>query len=185
MKRGIQVSTTVQAPFERVRQVLSEHPAVVMRADVRPAVDGDGRVRSELAVELPAGGTIRKAVDIDVGVLEPEAIESADGAASMPLSWQASGHDRLFPVFEGHLRISRAGAAATRLLVHGVYTVPLGPVGRFGDGLVGRRLARQSLASFVEDAARRLDAEVHRRTATVTWRPGPYAIDLREAVAEP
>ena len=185
MKRGIEASTTVQAPFERVRQMLSEDPAVVMGADVRPGGDRDGRFRSELGVELPTGGAIRKAVDIEVGALDPAAVGSSGAAAAMPLSWQASGHDRLFPVFEGHLRISHAGEGATRLLVHGVYIVPLGPVGRFGDGLIGRRLARQSLTSFVADAARRLDTEVHRRTATVTWRPAPYAIDLREVVAEP
>ncbi|HEX6422034.1 MAG TPA: hypothetical protein VFZ79_01055 [Acidimicrobiales bacterium] len=179
MKRGIEASTTVQAPFERVRQVLSADPAVVMGADVRPGGDRYGLFRSELGVELPTGGALRKAVDIEAGTLEP-----IDGAASLPLSWRASGHDRLFPVFEGHLRISRAGEGTTRLLVHGVYVVPLGPVGRFGDGVIGRRLARQSLASFVEDAARRLDAEVHRGAATVTSHPTPYAVDLRELATE-
>ncbi|HEX6421348.1 MAG TPA: hypothetical protein VFZ77_22795, partial [Acidimicrobiales bacterium] len=64
------------------------------------------------------------------------------------------------------------------------YTVPLGPVGRFGDGLVGRRIARQSFESFLEDTAARLDAEVHRRSATVTWRARPYAVDVRELRAE-
>jgi hypothetical protein len=67
------------------------------------------------------------------------------------------------------------------LSVAGVYTVPLGPVGRFGDGLIGRRLARQSLTAFLEDAAGRIEADIHRRTTSETWRPSPYRVALREA----
>ncbi|HEX6421150.1 MAG TPA: hypothetical protein VFZ77_21785, partial [Acidimicrobiales bacterium] len=162
MKRGVEATTTVHAPFEGVRTVLSEEPAIVMAGDLPAPERRSRQFRSDLGVDLPTGGAIRKAVDIEVGPLE-----SANGTASVRLSWRASGRDRLFPVFDGHLEIRPEGNDATRLRVHGTYTVPLGPVGRFGDGLVGRRIARQSFESFLEDTAARLDAEVHRRSATV------------------
>lgn len=66
-------------------------------------------------------------------------------------------------------------------MLRGAYDVPLGTVGHFGDVLVGRRLARRSLSTVVEDAARRLDAEVDHRMRSVPWRPAPYPIDLRES----
>lgn len=179
MKRGIEATTTVHAPFDGVQTVLSEEPAIVMAGDVAAPARRDRQFRSELGIDLPTGGAIRKAVDIEVGPLE-----SANGTATMRLSWRASGHDRLFPVFDGHLEIRPEGDGATRLRVHGTYTVPLGPVGRFGDGLVGRRIARQSFESFLEDTAGRLDAEVHRRSATAAWQARPYAVDIREAPAE-
>jgi hypothetical protein len=102
----------------------------------------------------------------------------------VPLHWQAWGRERLFPVFDGELRAAPVGPAATTVVVSGTYSVPLGPVGRFGDGLIGRRLARQSLTAFLEDAARRIDAEVHRRLHSVAWRPAPYPVSLREDDAE-
>jgi hypothetical protein len=102
----------------------------------------------------------------------------------LPLRWRASGRDRLFPVFDGRLEATAApGGAGTVLSVVGVYTVPLGPVGRFGDGLIGRRLARQSLTAFLEDAARRIDAGAHHRTTSEAWHPSPYRVALREAAA--
>jgi GAF domain-containing protein len=76
----------------------------------------------------------------------------------------------------------RAEAVGTSLLtVRGTYTVPLGPVGRFGDGVIGRRLARQSLAAFVEGLARRLDGAANRQAAELSWQPAPYTVTVRES----
>lgn len=179
VKRGIEASTTVIVQFQQVRDVFADDPGGVVSGSVGPDDRRDRRFRSELGVALGAGGELRQAVDIQVG-----ALAVADARATLPLRWQASGRDRLFPVFEGRLEATPAGLDATRLVVRGTYVVPLGPVGRFGDGLVGRRLARQSLTAFLEDAAGRIDAEVHRRTASIGWRPAPYPVALREREVE-
>lgn len=179
VKRGIEASTTVNVQFEQVRDVFADDPGGVVSGSVTPDDRRDRRFRSELGVALGAGGELRQAVDIEVGGLIV-----SEGLAALPLWWQASGRDRLFPVFDGRLEAMPAGTAATRLVVRGTYVVPLGPVGRFGDGLVGRRLARQSLTAFLEDAAGRIDAEVHRRTASVGWRPAPYPVALQEREVE-
>lgn len=180
MKRAIEASTTIEVPLEQVRQVLADDPGGVVAEHVEPEDRQARRFRSALGVDLGAGGGIRQAVVIDVGHLRTEGEETR-----LPLRWQAAGRDRLFPVFDGHLHARAAGPATTLLLVRGTYEVPLGAVGRFGDGLIGRRLARQSLTSFVEELAARLDAEVHRRMASTSWRPAPYPVSLRESASDP
>jgi hypothetical protein len=179
VKRGIEASTTVRIPIERARQVLTDDPGCVVADAASPDDRRERRFSSALGIDLGAGGAVRQAVTVSLG-----ALSSLDGAASLPLRWQASGRDRVFPVFEGELEARAAGLGATMLVVRGTYTVPLGAVGRFGDGVIGRRLAQQSLVSFVEDAAGRLDREVHRRMAAVSWHPAPYAVDLRETGSE-
>ncbi|MFO7280179.1 MAG: hypothetical protein C0P77_007205 [Thermoanaerobacterales bacterium] len=180
VKRAIEASTTMSAPFEQVREVLADDPGAMVAEIVTPEDRAARRFRSSLGVELGGGGAVRQAVEITIG--SPHV---TDAILSLPLHWRATGRDRLFPVFEGHLTASPADGGSTLLMVAGTYTVPLGPVGRFGDGLIGRRLARQSLTSFVEDVARRIDAEVHRRTTSVDWRPAHHPVSLRESAAEP
>lgn len=179
MKRAIEASTTIDVPLEQVRQVLADDPGGVVAEHVEPEDRQSRRFRSELGVDLGAGSGIRQAVVIEVGHLRTEG-----DVARLPLRWQAAGRDRLFPVFDGHLDAGAEGDGATRLVVQGTYEVPLGAVGRFGDGVIGRRLARQSLTSFVEEMAARLDAEVHRRMASTSWRPAPYPVSLRESASD-
>jgi hypothetical protein len=180
VERGIQASTTVEVDYQRVRDVMAEDPGGVVSDDVT-ADDRQARCfRAELGVVLGAGGAVRRAVDVEVGTVHQD-----DDATILPLHWQARGRERLFPVFDGRMTATPAGAGATRLVVAGTYVVPLGPVGRFGDGLIGRRIARQSLTAFLEAVARRIDTEVHRRTASVSGHPAPYPVSLHEASAEP
>lgn len=101
----------------------------------------------------------------------------------MPVHWRAAGRDRLFPTFEGELEASRDDPGSC-LRLRGIYTVPLRPLGRFGDGIAGRRLARQSLSAFLEQAARRLDGEVDRRLDVVSAHPASYPVALREVASE-
>lgn len=181
VKRAIHATTALEVSFDQVTRVLSDDPAsVVVDEDVeQPAGPADGdQLRSELGVALGATA-FRQSVDIDVGDLRV-----TDTDAVLPLRWRASGRDRLFPVFDGRLEATPDSAGAgTVLSVVGVYTVPLGPVGRFGDGLIGRRLARQSLTAFLEEAAARIESDVHRRITSVDWRPSVYSVALREDAA--
>lgn len=178
MKRGIEATTTLEVSFEGVSRVLTDDPGAVVLDEAveqptRPG--GEGHLRSALGVELGATA-FRQAVDVEIGRLQV-----TDTEAILPLRWRASGRDRLFPVFDGRLEaMPGAAGSGTVLSVVGVYTVPLGPVGRFGDGLVGRRLARQSLTAFLEDAAGRIEADIHRRTTSEAWHPSPYQVALRE-----
>lgn len=185
VKRDIEASTTLAVAYGQVSRVMAENPGDVVADRVSPEDRRARRFLTELGVDLGAGGAVRQAVEVEIGTpqVSPE-------ATTVPLGWQADGRARLFPVFDGCLRAVPAHDsvpahdAATTLTVAGTYVVPLGSVGRFGDGLIGRRLARQSLTAFLEDAAARIDAKVHRRLASVAWRPAPYPVALRESTVD-
>ena len=70
------------------------------------------------------------------------------------------GHERWLPEFDGELEVTVASGEGATLRLHGFYTVPMGHIGRFGDGVIGHRLARRALTRFLDDVAARLDREV-------------------------
>jgi hypothetical protein len=177
MERGIEASTTLRAPIDRARDILCGDPGCVF-ADRSTAEERQARCfHTTLGVEAGGGG-VQQAVVVATGLPD-----TTDDTVTLPVQWHAAGHERLFPTFTGALEV-RGEGLKTQVTLRGAYTVPLGIVGRFGDGVVGRRAARQSLTSFVEQVARRLDAEADRRMNSVAFHPAPYAVDLREVGPE-
>lgn len=174
MKRDIEVSTTARAPAERACEILRSDPGCVL-AERCTAEDRQAhRFHTTLGVELGGSGGLHQVIVVETG-----RTELADGEVTLPLRWQSAAHERLFPTFDGVL-VLRAEGHRTAVVLRGSYAVPLGVLGRFGDGVAGRRAAHQSLASFVEQVARRLDVEADRRWESEGWHPAPYAIELRE-----
>ena len=81
------------------------------------------------------------------------------------VAWRATGHGRYLPRFSGQLKVLRDGSR-TKLCLGGVYTVPLGVVGRLGDSVLGHRLAAQSLQTPIESVGARVERELGpRRTS--------------------
>jgi hypothetical protein len=122
----------------------------------------------------PAAG-VRHDVVVTVG-----ATCEAEGELWVPLRWEPSGHRRVLPGFEGVLELDGDpdgdGRGPVGLRIRGTYDVPLGAVGRFGDGVAGRRVARQTLGLLVGELAERLDELVLADAAD----PADYAVDVRE-----
>lgn len=178
MKRDIEASTTVRAPVERARDILLRDPGCVL-AERCTAEDRQAhRFHSTLGIDVGGGGGLHHEVVVETGLAE-----LADSHLALPLRWHAATHERLLPTFDGAL-VLRGQGCRTAVVLRGTYTVPLGVLGRFGDGLAGRRAAHQSLTSFLEQVARRLDAEANRRQESEGWHPAPYTIDLRELGSE-
>lgn len=170
----MEVSTDVRSPIARAGEVLVRDPGKVV-AD--GCTDEERRERcfmSSLGVDLGHGGHLEVQVVVDVGTAR-----SHEDRTTVPVRWRAAGWERMFPAFAGALEARRSGGRTT-LVLTGTYTVPLGPLGGFGDGLAGRRIARRSLSAFLEQAARRLDAEVDRRHGAETPDATPYSVALRE-----
>lgn len=99
---------------------------------------------------LLPGRELRREVRIGVGPLLED-----DDVFVLPLWWEDSEHPQLFPTFDGGLEV-RADGAGTEIRLVGSYRPPLGPLGRFADGLVGHRVVTASLESFLTDVADRL-----------------------------
>lgn len=166
MQRVIEATTTIGAVLPRVSEILVDEPATVLGDG--GAIEGR-RSRSflvDVAVELGAGVSLHQTVELRLGAPRP-----VDGGVALPVAWHASEHERLFPIFDGELE-ALEDRAGTLLRLRGTYTVPLGAVGRFGDGIAGRRIARQSLTALTEQIAHRVDREVGRRLEAA---PGPVA----------
>ena len=66
------------------------------------------------------------------------------------------------------------------MVLRGRYVVPLGSIGRFGDGVAGRRLARRSLVALLERIAVRLNAETERQAKSPALDPAEFVIEVVE-----
>lgn len=176
MERQLQASASVRAPLAIAADLLRNDPGAVF-------VDGPTTVEQRRArrFSVPVGAAVgsgtalEQLVELEIGTVRVEG-----GTATVPLRWEPAGHQRLLPTFVGELVLRAGGSGRTDVELNGSYRVPLGPVvGRFGDTLVGRRIARQSLGSLIARAALRLDLVVDRRREDLP-RSTPYNADLRE-----
>jgi hypothetical protein len=161
MEREIEAATCIPVPFGAAcEQLRTDAGAVLPTSVVAP---------------VGAGTAVEQTVRVEVGELQVEPT-----AAGLPVSWSPEAHEKLLPSFDGRLVLVAESLSSTRLSLYGTYTVPLGPVGRFGDSLVGRRIARASVTDLVERVARALEAGY--RSGAGPDRPAATTggVDLRE-----
>jgi hypothetical protein len=84
---------------------------------------------------------------------------------ALEIDWAAG--TRFFPDFHGMLRLRIASVDQTRLTLEGTYQPPLGALGQVFDLVIGRRIARATMA----DLLRRLGDAMEAREAE--FRAGP------------
>ncbi len=157
MEKTIEATIRLEASAERVVEALSTEPAGVLTG--RPSPNKESFV-AEITVEVGGGTSLAHDVDVVFGRLLDEGDVGRFG-----LSWRACEHEELFPVFGGDLEVHPDGPGAV-LRLAGHYTLPLGVVGAFGDGLVGHRFASRAIQGFVEAAAGRIEAALARELVT-------------------
>jgi hypothetical protein len=95
---------------------------------------------------------IGKRVQVELGAGYPR----GDGFV-VPLSWWATGPQRLFPTLEADLEIMPLGPDQVMLTLMGRYEPPLGPLGRGLDRLVLHRVAEACVRSFLHRIAASLE----------------------------
>lgn len=174
MQRSIEASTTIPVPFATACAQLRSQPEAIVGSG-RDVVATGRRVHGSVVVPLGVGTTVEQSVTLELGPVEVDGSEA--GAA---VEWAPDRHQRLLPSFAGRLLLAADGEASTVLQLQGTYHVPLGAAGRFGDAVVGRRIARASITELLERIGRRLH---ERHTAALDHRPPtptPYNVDLRE-----
>ena len=119
----------------------------------------------ELRIEI-GGGAVTRRVHAEVGPLI-----SGHGTLAVPLHWKAAERPNLFPVMDGMLRISDAGAHRIEVRLVGQYTPPLGAAGAVADAIAGRRVAERSLRGLVATVAQRLEAALVEHAARAGVEP--------------
>jgi hypothetical protein len=76
----------------------------------------------------------------------------------LPMSWQATGAEKLFPSLEADVEVAALGASRTQLSVSARYRPPLGPVGRVIDKALLHRVAEATIKDFLDRAGEALTA---------------------------
>lgn len=173
MERHVRVTTSLRAPVERAREALLVDRGAVVADHPTMAEREASRYETALAVDMGEGAAVRQAVAVELGIPHIDAQQ-----VTLPISWEAKGRSGLFPTFAGHL-VVEPGAAGSQLVLAGSYEIPLGPLGRFGDALIGRRMAQRSLSAFVRMVADRIDGVADVRVPASGWGP-PRPVSLRE-----
>lgn len=151
MERALEASVRVEAGPEPVIEILSRDPAGILTG--MPSPDKSA-FAAELAVDLGGGTSLAHEVDVAFGRLPDDGSVGRFG-----LSWRAHDHQGALPAFGGDLEVHPDGKGS-RLQLSGRYSLPLGPVGGFGDRLLGHHIARRSVQAFLEAAGARIDAEL-------------------------
>lgn len=167
MERRLKAAETSRVLFENASQVVLDDPAAAFGPAAHPEERIARRFPNEMALQLGGGTSATQTVMVELGL----PVQSPD-AVVFELTWNPVGHAHLLPVLRGSLELAPDGLH-TRLSFVGTYTPPLGPVGAFGDGLVGHRVARRTVSTFLESVVRRIDEEVDRRMVA-GMRPEPH-----------
>jgi hypothetical protein len=147
----IQDFVQVKAPYATVRDRLLE-PTPRWLTDGATAAYAEGE-RLFLTVSATGGEmTVGKRVQVDLG----EAYARGEGSV-VPLSWWATGAQRLFPTLDADLEVMPMGPDQVMLTLMGRYEPPLGAVGRGLDRLVLHRIAEACVRSFLHRTAANLE----------------------------
>lgn len=173
VERRLEATQTVRALFENTMAVLLDDPGKVLA----PEADHEARRARQWPIAMTAqlGGGSAVVQTVLAGL---RLREQAPEGAVFDLTWRPTGHTHVLPVFRGALEVM-PDRLHTELALRGTYHPPLGPVGAFGDGVVGHRVARRTVETFLASVGGRIDAEVDRRMAE-GFRPAPYPPDLRD-----
>jgi hypothetical protein len=142
-------ATTIPLPLDAVCDRLVSEPAGIFSGDPQPLGLLDHQVTATL--ELQVGATADQEHEI---VLTYGPAQGSDAQFGRSVRWTARRYHELFPRFEGSLRMHGA-KDSTQLELAGVCDIPLGV---YGDGQAGRRIARQAVAAQLRGIATRLMA---------------------------
>jgi hypothetical protein len=139
----------VPIPFERLEAALLAHPADWLPTVLRDAEDRGQRLLAEVGFEVD---TRRVDKEVEIQVAAPYRSETK---TVLPITWRATGPERLFPQLDADLEIARMGAR-TQVSLSGRYRPPLGVVGRAIDRTLLHRVAEATVKDFVDRVAERL-----------------------------
>lgn len=134
----------IDRPVEAVVRELTDTPGQ-LTAWGRVAYEGWDELRTRIHPRFPA---LTKEVEVVVGQLWQRG-----EAATIPITWKATGIGVLFPILEADLVIEPIGEDLTQITLQGTYRPPFGPVGRLLDAALFHRLAEACVRDFLNRLA--------------------------------
>jgi hypothetical protein len=149
VERPIEITAVLARPAGSVIGTFLERGGALLGT----VTGGDGE-HQRVVVRLTVGPS---AVDQDVACVVSE-VTGDEGGASMRVRWRPIRYDRWLPSFDGVLAVLPI-ADETLVSLDGSYEIPMGTVGAFGDGIVGRRLAKRTLTALMAEIAASLDGD--------------------------
>lgn len=156
----------VTGEFDKLREALLGGPANWMPG----MYQSDTGTVTELEVDTPFGRLARFA-RMEVGVARIENKEVV-----VPITWHSLEAEKLFPVFQGMLRLSRA-PDGSRLELEGRYKPPGGAAGRAADAVGMAGIAQATVDDFVERVAAVLSRNALGRSVAEQVDSGTLTLD--------
>lgn len=111
------------------------------------------REGEELRSRVGPGGLVAKEVVIAMG----SPFMSRQGMV-VPVRWRATGAEALFPSLDGELTVETADDERTLLRLRATYRPPLGSIGDLMDRLLLTKVARATVADWVDRIVAWLEA---------------------------
>jgi hypothetical protein len=139
----IQHSVHIKKPFDLCTSAFERGPQTWF-----PGLDSSAEAGVGLHV---AGVPVRKRVELRL-----EAPSKHGSWVEIPFTWKATTADQLFPEMIGKLELAPVDPELTRLTVSGMYSPPLGKLGRGIDDAVMHKVAEAT----VKELAKAIAAQV-------------------------
>jgi hypothetical protein len=132
-------------PFERVEAALLADPSSWVPGMARAADDLGQRLLADVGFAVNEDRRVDKEVEVSFG--EPY---RALTKARLPMSWKATGPQRLFPSLEADLEVAAIGANRTQVSISARYRPPMGPLGRAVDRALLHLVAEATIRDFLD-----------------------------------
>jgi hypothetical protein len=136
--------------FSAVEDALLDAPRSWVPGLLREAEERGQRLLADVGFEVDSR-RIDKEVEIEIGV----PLRSAHVTA-LPMTWRATGTERLFPQLDADLEVAALGRGRTQLSISARYQAPMGAVGRILDKALLHRVAEATLKDFLDGVAERV-----------------------------
>jgi hypothetical protein len=140
-------------PFEEVQETFLASPEAWVPGLARDAEDRGERLLAEVGFSFDDGHRVDKRVEIELG---PPFHFPAK--TTLPLTWTATGTERLFPSLDADMEIASLGPNRTQLAISARYRPPFGGVGRALDRALLHRVAEATIKDFLDRVGEALGA---------------------------
>ncbi len=140
--------------FEDAEASLLDDPGTWVPGMLEAAEDRGERLLAEVGFALD---TRRIDKEIEIALGEPYRLTSK---TLLPMTWRATGPERLFPQLDADLEVAALGPRRTQLSISARYRPPLGAFGRALDRAMLHRVAEATIKDFLDRVGERVRARV-------------------------